>query len=122
MRRALPFAACLVCAVAQASTYTVTIASDTTPVDVNETVSGQTGWHSGYFRVTQGGQVVRSFFGNTSYTWNATNPGPYARAGYEVRISAIDYEPDSGLASHFSNPGTVVWGALIEPGGGGGGN
>jgi len=94
-----------------ALTYTVTLASDSTcQVTPGKRVHGSTGWYDGYRRVTVNGQVVREYCGWKTYDWDRTNETPVTYLGYYVVTSAVDFEPDSGLVSHFYTPATVLWG------------
>lgn len=83
-----------------ASTYTVTLASDPAcQATAGKRVHGSTGWHDGDRRVAVNGQAVREYCGWKTYDWDRTN-----------LTSAVDFEPDSGLVSHFYTPATVLWG------------
>lgn len=94
-----------------ASTYTVTLASDPAcQVTPGKRVHGSTGWYDGYRRATVNGQVVREFCGWKTYDWDRTNETSVTYLGYYVVTSAVDFEPDSGLVSHFYTPATVLWG------------
>lgn len=94
-----------------ASTYSVTLASDpTSQVSPGKRVHGSTGWYDGYRLLTVNGQVVREYCGWKTYDWDRTNLTSLTYLGYTVVTSAVDFEPDSGLVSHFYTPATVLFG------------
>lgn len=101
--------------IAMASTYQVTLASNSAKVTPGMRVTGSTGWYEGYQRVTVNGVVTRVFFGTQTYTWDRTNTSSDTYMGYTVVTAAVDQEPDSGLVSHFYTPATVLWGPVAVP-------
>ena len=116
------FAMSLCARTAHASTYTLTLLTDSTmSVFPGYVAHGSTTGNQGYTMTVVNGQNQRSFFGTEQYTWDRTNTDGTTYTGYYVDTTATDPTANGSTCAYFPTTGTVHWGKQGVGGSGGGG-